>query len=222
MPVLRLLLFLLIFCPVVGAAAERTLNIDDGSEIRVLVFSPHNSGEGPWPLALMIPAGSGQEFIVRTQFWLGKDFTDRGWVIAVPILWDGTSPSTENNVNLAGLIKGLQTDPSIKDGKSLLLGISTGGSSALELAIQDPGDYFGVVAMPGRLKQSEPLPAMHGLPIFLRIAERDNFRWNKQLPDITRRLESAGARVNAKLVPGSKHIFPINWDELDPWLESLK
>ena len=39
---------------------------------------------------------------------------------------------------------------------------------------------------------------------------------------MTERLQAAGARVDAALVPDARHTFTINWDELDPWLSSLK
>ena len=66
------------------------------------------------------------------------------------------------------------------------------------------------------------MPPLKGLPIFLRIAENDYFRWHKRLPEMTERLQAAGARVDAALVPDARHTFTINWDELDPWLSSLK
>ncbi len=219
---IRTILFVFVLCPGLGMSAEHVVNIDTETEIRLLVFTPNNSGDGPWPLALLIPAGSGQEFILRSQFWLGKELTDRGWVIAVPISRDGNSVFGEDNKDVSKVISQLQTDPNIKIGKSLLLGISRGGTSALEIASKNPGNYFGVVAVPGRLKESGPLPALQGLPIFLRIADRDNFRWHKRLPEMTQRLESAGARVDAALVENARHIFRINWDELEPWLNSLK
>jgi predicted esterase len=107
-------------------------------------------------------------------------------------------------------------------GKSLLLGVSTGGSSALEIASRNPQNYLGVVAVPGRIKSSEPIPFLQGLPVFLRIAERDYFRWQKDLPDMAQFLTNAGAKVDAALVAGGRHTFTINWQELDPWLDSLK
>ena len=218
----RVILLVIALSPGLGLGAEHVVNIDNENELRFLVFSPQNSGDGPWPLALLIPAGSGQEFILRSQFWLGKELTNRGWVIAVPISRDEDSIFGENNRNVAEVIAQLQAAPSIQAGKSLLLGISIGGTSALDIASKNPKEYFGVVAVPGRLKNSDPLPALDGLPIFLRIADRDNFRWHKRLPEMTERLESAGAKLDAALVENARHIFRIDWDELEPWLNSLK
>ena len=57
--------------------------------------------------------------------------------------------------------------------------------------------------------------------MFLRIAEKDAFRWNKYLPEFTERLETAGAHVDGALVPGARHTFRLNWEELDAWLGTL-
>ncbi|MBL4820332.1 MAG: hypothetical protein JKY98_04980 [Gammaproteobacteria bacterium] len=221
MSLLRAIVLLLALYPALGTGAEYVIPLDAETDVRVLVFPPQNSAEGPWPLAVIIPAGSGQEFIVRSQYWLGKELAARGWVIAVPIPRDNDA-FFGDDTNLAKVIAELQTQPSIDAGKSLLLGVSRGGTSALAIAIRNPGSYFGVVAVPGRLKHTEPLPELKGLRVFLRIADRDYFRWHKQLPEMSQRLESAGAKVNAALISDTRHIFRIDWSELEPWLSSLK
>jgi len=222
MPSLRLLICLLLLTgPLLVEAAERMVSLAGGTEVRILVFQPREAGDGPWPLAMMIPA-SGQEYAIKAQFWLGREMTSRGWVVAVPASPEGRSFVGDSENNISQVIAELQKDASIKLGKTLLLGVSSGGSSALEIASKNPGSYFGVVAVPGRIKQSGPLPALGGLPVFLRVAEKDYFRWHKQLPDIRQRLESAGARVDAALVPDSRHIIKVDLDELDHWLTTLE
>jgi pimeloyl-ACP methyl ester carboxylesterase len=219
---IQIIAILIALGPSLGFSAEQLINIDDQTSVRMAVFTPQNSGDGPWPLAMLIPAGSGQEFVIRSQFWLGKELTERGWIIAVPLSYDGDSFFGDGNLYIDKVVSQLQQDPIIKSGKTLLLGVSQGGTSALDIASRNPSQYYGVVAVPGRLRESETLPPLDGLPVFLRIADRDDFRWHKQLTQISERLESAGAIVNASLVPNARHIFRIDWDELDPWLKSLK
>ena len=218
----RILAMVLAFAaPLLAVGAERTVALEAETEVRIWVFSPRDSGVGPWPLAMMIPAGSGQEYAVKAQFWLGREMTKRGWVVAMPVSPEGLSFVGDSENNISQVIAELQKDPSILPGKTLLLGVSSGGSSALEIASKNPASYFGVVAVPGRLKQSGPLPALDGLPVFLRVAEKDYFRWNKQMPDMTQRLESAGARIDAALVPDARHVIKVDLDELDRWLGTL-
>ena len=213
---------MLALSPVLALGAERTVSLEGQADVRVWVFSPRDSGIGPWPLAVMIPAGSGQEYAVKAQFWLGREMTKRGWVVAVPGSPEGLSFVGDSENNISQVIAELQKDQSISAGKTLLLGVSSGGSSALEIASKNPTSYYGVVAVPGRIKQSGPLPALEGLPIFLRVAQRDFLRWHKQMPDMTQRLESAGARLDAALVPEARHIIKVDLTELDRWLTTLE
>lgn len=218
----RLAVLSLLFLSAGSQAAEEYIALDDSTTIKVFLFLPKAAGDGPWPLAVLMPGGQGQEYTARSQFWLGKELTERGWTIAVPIAPDSGDFFEENAKLIPRVIAKLHDNPSIRPGKSLLLGVSTGGSSALEIAGLNPEDYLGVIAVPGRLRKDSALPDMHGLPVFLRIAEKDAFRWQKRMPGMVQRLEGAGARVNAALVPDARHTFRINWDELDPWLDALE
>ena len=100
--------------------------------------------------------------------------------------------------------------------------MSNGGSSALQIASHDPQDYYGVVAVPGIIKDVGTIGNFQDLPVFVRIGENDFLGWNRQLPQLEQQLSEAGARVNAKLELGANHVFPINWDELQPWLDSVR
>ena len=35
-------------------------------------------------------------------------------------------------------------------------------------------------------------------------------------------LQLAGARVEAAIVPGARHIFKLDWDNLETWLTKLQ
>jgi len=216
-----LITLFLLALPHMAAAAERMVSLEGEADVRIWVFTPREAGSGPWPLAMMIPAGSGQEYAVKAQSWLGREMTRRGWVVAVPVSPEGLSFVGDSENNISQVIAALQQDDTIDVGKTLLLGVSSGGSSALEIASKNPAAYHGVVAVPGRIKQSGPLPALDGLPVFLRVAEKDYFRWHKKMQDMTQRLESAGARVDAALVPDARHIIKVDLDELDRWLSTL-
>jgi hypothetical protein len=78
-----------------------------------------------------------------------------------------------------------------------------------------------VVAVPGMVKDLSLIGDMRGLPVYLRIAENDLFRWDQHMPSMVDALIAASARVDAKLVSEGRHVFRLNWGELQPWLESL-
>lgn len=217
------LVFLLCLLPGFLRAEEKYVTLDDGSSIKVFLFYPKNADEGPWPLSVLMSGGSANEYIVRAQFWLGHELANRGWAIAVPVSPDGNGFFGKIGESIPAVIAHLQKDiAEIDHGKSLLVGVSNGGSSALEIASRHPEKYFGVVAVPGIIKDSEDIGNFQGLPVYLRIGENDFLRWNRLLPQLKAELEAAGARVNARLEPDANHVFPINWDELQPWLDEIR
>lgn len=224
MHILRYIAALAIFfwsLSVFGAEHERMVELEDGSRIKVFVFFPKEDGDGPWPLGVLMPGGTANEYVARAQFWLGHELTNRGWAIAVPVSPDASSFFGENARKIPEAISKLQESPRINPGKSLLVGISNGGTSAIEIAARTPENYFGVVAVPGIIKNPEVIQDMKGLPVYIRIGENDLLRWYRHLPDVTRTLRDAGARVDSALVPDANHVFPINWDRLQPWLEEV-
>lgn len=222
MPLIRKLVFLLWLIPGFIHAEEKYVTVEDGSTIKVFLFYPKNDGEGPWPLTVLMSGGTANEYIVRAQFWLGHELANRGWVIAVPVSPDANAFFGKSGERIPQVIEHLQQEPNIESGKSLLVGVSNGGSSALAIASHDPEEYYGVVAVPGIIKEGQSIGDFHDLPVYVRIGENDFLGWNRQLPLLERQLSLAGAQVNAKLELGANHVFPINWDELQPWLDKIR
>jgi len=222
MIMLRALTFALLLLPGILHATDETIVLEDGSTVKVFLFYPKTNGEGPWPLSVLMSGGVANEYIVRAQFWLGHELASRGWVIAVPVAPDASAFFGENGEKIPKVIAQLQEYPAIEKGKTLLVGVSNGGSSALEIAGRNPENYFGVVAVPGIIRPGVDVGDFANLPVFIRIGENDYLRWNRELPRITAALSEAGARVDAKLQPGASHVFTIDWDELQPWLDSLR
>jgi pimeloyl-ACP methyl ester carboxylesterase len=218
------LLSCIVLMPLSAYARDRVaeIKLDDGSTVKVFLFVPETSGEGPWPLCVLMSGGSGNEYVARAQFWLGRELSEHGWMIAVPVSPTNTPFIGENAQKIPQVIQELQKESDILAGKALLVGVSTGGSSALEIAAQQPDQYHGVVAVPGMIKDLELIGDMKNLPVYLRIAKDDLFRWDKHMPALVEALETGNARVNAKLLDQGKHVFRLDWDELEPWLSTLR
>lgn len=221
MYLLRCFIFSMLLASAALHAAEEFVVLDDGSEVKVFLFFPKDHGEGPWPLTVLMSGGTANEYVARAQFWLGHELANRGWVIAVPVSPDSSSFLGESGQIIPQVIDKLQQINEIEGGKTLLVGVSNGGSSALEIANRHPERYLGVVAVPGNVADNTVLADFKGLPIFLRIGENDFLRWNNRLALLELALSRAGASVNAKLEPDASHVFPINWDELQPWLDAI-
>ena len=203
-------------------AAEQSVQLENGGgSVRIFFFEPHVD-RGPAPLAIFIAGGTSNEFMAKAQFWLGKEFVDRGWAIAVPISPDGTQFSLGDGSILPQVIAQLYATNTLQDRKPLLVGMSSGGSEALTLATLNPQLYRGVVATPGRIGVDAPLDSLDGLPLYIRVGEKDDFRWNRMLEPMTKRLREAGAQVDSAIVGDARHVFQIDWDSLESWLGGLK
>jgi predicted esterase len=209
-------LLILSLCASPAFGGEDAVILSGGENIRVLYFEPVETVSPP--LAIMVSGGYSNEFMARAQFWLGKELVDRGWAVAVPISPGGRDFFVEHASEFPQLIRELQDLHGLTHNKTLLIGVSSGGSAALEIAAVEPQNYMGVVATPGRITRESTLGHLDGLPVYLRIGEKDDFRWNREYKAMVARLKSAGASVNSALVPGAKHIFPVNWLDLEPWL----
>jgi predicted esterase len=220
---LKPLLILLLMLPAwLHANTEELIRLDDGSTVKVFIFYPDEHGEGPWPLCVLMPGGTANEYVARAQFWLGRELAKRGWAIAVPVSPDGTPFFGANAEKIPAVIEHLKQSDAIKPGKSLLVGVSNGGSAAIEIASRSPQNYLGVVAVPGIIKDEAAIGNMQGLPVYIRIGANDSLRWDRHLPSLIEKLNVADAKVNAALIPGAKHVFSINWNDLQPWLDSLE
>jgi len=222
MPVHRLIIafsLLLLHSNLLLAAAENVV-LKDGTAVKVLFFEPVSAVEPP-PLALLIAGGSSNEFMARAQFWFGKEFVGRGWAIAVPISPNGKPFSSDNGSLFPELIELLRQSHELGDNAPLLVGISSGGTAALAIAAQSPGTYLGVVATPGRLAAGTDIGNLDGLPIYLRIGEKENFQWNRGLDAMVSILDNAGATVDAATMGDAKHIFKLDWGNLGAWLQDL-
>jgi len=218
--ILKFFCFFLLISPALSLAAEDTLVLDDGLNLRVLWFEPESTGTAP-PLAILMTGGSNNDFMARAQFWMGKELVKRGWAVAVPVSNQGRKFFVEHSSLMPEIVASLRSKHSLNDSKALLVGISRGGSAALAIAARSPGQYLGVVATPGRIWDETRFEKLDGLPIYLRVGEKDDFRWHKQLESNANLLRQAGAQVNAALVPDAHHVFPLDWAELESWLAAL-
>ncbi len=222
MPILPSLCLLLLLAMTTRnlLAAEEFLSLADGTAIKVLYFAPKSAVTEP-RLALLISGANSNTYMARAQFWLGKELVSRGWSIAVPIAPDNTGFGGENAQLLPEITQQLQSLHGRNSNNPLLIGISSGGTTAIEIALRYPTSFSGVVAAPG-LVQNENLQALQGLPVYLRIGEKDDFRWDRQLYAMAGKLRDAGAEVDAAIVADAKHIFQLDWDDLERWLNSLQ
>jgi predicted esterase len=220
--VVQLLLVLLVLLPFVSppSMAQERITLADGSVLNVFMVQPAETTDQPSPLLILMGGGPGNASISRdTSMWLGSGFSERGWVVAVPISPNNRAfRGEENNEKVLQLIDELQKRESIAVGKVLLGGVSNGGMSALEIARRNPGKYMGVLAVPALATSVFDNRPLDGFPIYLRIGGVDQLGWADQFGDTVDTLTEAGVVLDAAILDSAPHMFRMEWDSLDVWL----
>jgi len=195
------------------------------STLGVYLRLPQNENQdaGAAPLVILMPGGSGEQALARDLYnWLGEELAMRGWAVAIPVSPNGRSFRGGNNALIPLLIDALQQREEIAEGPTLLAGISNGGMSALEIAAAGLREYSGILAVPALVPNNLDLSGLVGMPIYLRIGDQDEMGWTARFQETRAALEEAGARVDADLVFMAQHMFSMDWENLDPWLEALQ
>lgn len=218
----RFILVLVLSLAGSGAFAQRVeVPLANGTSLGVYLLLPEQPQGQPADLVVLMPGGSGDEALARDlRYWLGEEMKDRGWAVAIPVSPNARSFRGNNNALIPLLIDALQEDARIRRGRTLLAGISNGGMSALEIASADPGRYRGIMAVPAIVPSGMNIDALKGMPIYLRMGDQDEMSWFTRLPETETALKEAGAEVDAGLVFMSPHMFQMEWETLDPWLNT--
>lgn len=222
----RLILRSIALCLLLSATpshAERVeIALGDGTMLGVYLLYPQSQANTSHPLVILMGGGSGEEGIARdVQGGVGQDLADRGYVVAVPVSPNARSFRGENNRLIPLLIEALKKDERVSKDKPLLAGISNGGMSALEVAAAAPQEYAGIMAIPALVPRGLNVSALAGMPIYLRIGDQDEAGWQDRLDETAATLRAAGAQVDAGLVFMSPHMFAMEWETLEPWLQAV-
>ena len=216
-----LVLITIIFCSI--AHAQERITLEDGSRLSVYIVKPAQTLSEPSPLVILMGGGPGNASISRdTSIWLGGGFAERGWMVAVPVSPNNRAfRGDENNHKVEQLITELQKRDEIANGKVLLAGISNGGMSALEIARRNPANYMGVAAVPALATSVVDNRVLAGFPVYLRIGGADQLGWAERFDETAEALTEAGVDLDAAILDSAPHMFRMNWESLEPWLEKV-
>jgi len=197
--------------------------LEDGSRLSVYIVKPAETLSGPAPLVILMGGGPGNASISRdTSIWLGGGFAERGWMVAVPVSPNNRAfRGDENNEKVEQLIVELQKREEILNGKVLLAGISNGGMSALEIARRNPDNYMGVAAVPALATSVVDNRVLAGFPVYLRIGGADQLGWADRFDETAEALTEAGVDLDAAILDSAPHMFRMNWESLDAWLDKI-
>ena len=205
------------------AHAQERITLEDGSRLSVYIVKPAQTLSEPAPLVILMGGGPGNASISRdTSIWLGGGFAERGWMVAVPVSPNNRAfRGDENNHKVEQLISELKKRDEIANGKVLLAGISNGGMSALEIARRNPANYMGVAAVPALATSVVDNRVLAGFPVYLRIGGADQLGWAERFDETAEALTEAGVDLDAAILDSAPHMFRMNWESLEAWLEKV-
>jgi len=204
------------------ATAQDHFILNDGSAIQYYLALPRDDSQSSWPLAIFMGGGSGNRPISFTAYrYFATELASLGWVVAVPISPNNRSFRGDNVAKVRELIAHLQARDDIEEGKLLIGGISAGGGSALEIARLNPQDFLGVLAVPAVIDDAGDIDTLSGMPVYLRIGGEDELGWADRFEETVTAFETVGVQLDAAILPGQPHMFSLDWERLEDWLEPL-
>ncbi len=205
---------------VAAGFASRVAGEDRGASIQTLGARPELPDGHQAPLCIVLPGGPGRmPQATGALRALGNDLAKRGWIVVVPVSPDGASFFGDAAKQVLRVMDKMEEDPEVRPGKVLLAGLSNGGIAALQVASMAPDRVSGVIAVPGVLHPAVRLSGLKHLPVYIRIGADDYLKWGETYAPMVRQLKNVGARLDAKLLQGIGHGVPIEWDEIDRWIE---
>lgn len=219
--IFRTTIFVLAFLLHTNSFAQDRITLEDGSVLNVFIVKSLATEAGPKPLIILMGGGPGNISISRdTSRWLGSEFADRGWFVAVPVSPNNRAfRGAENNQKIAYLIDELKKRDDVSSDKVLLAGISNGGISAFEIARRGPEDFLGVVAVPALTTSAFDNRTLRDFPIYLRIGGNDELGWAERFEEVVGALREAGVVLDAAIIDSAPHMFRMHWPSLDAWLQ---
>jgi len=205
------------------AMAQDKLVLEDGSTIQYFLTLPEITAEAPLPLAVFMGGGSGNAPISYSVYrFYASELANLGWAVVVPISPDNRSFRGANVNRVRELIRHIQQKDDVREGKTLLAGISAGGMSALEIARRHPDEVLGIMAVPALVRDDTNMDSLAGMPVYLRIGSADELGWGMQYDATVEALEKAEVVLDADLLYGEPHMFGLDWDRVETWLETLE
>lgn len=183
----------------------------DGADVDVRLYPPQ--GDGPHPLALIVPPGlqtardAGD--VLQRYF---RDVVADGWLIAAPIA-PGTYFHRGAERHIAPLVDALAEAYPI--GEVHLVGVSTGAAGAVKAALLEPDRYASLTLFPGAPAEDDmaSLATLGDLPVFAYVGASDEDR--ARVEAAAEAFEAAGVPIELTVVDGSGHVLP---GELGPEL----
>ncbi len=202
---------------------------DDQRELEYAIALPKGAPKGGSPLLLMLPGSSGDKpCVTLSMSCMAAEGTLRGWIVASPVTPAGRPFYEDGESLIKPLVAQLRKDHRVEEGQVHVAGISAGGTSALSLAVNDPGSWASVLAFPGSLTGDgmARLGALRGKPVTLYVGEMDELGFLEASRQIAAKLEEEKIACKFTIMKGEGHLMRLTakqvWNDLDRHRKTVK
>ena len=80
---------------------------------------------------------------------------------------------------------------------------------------------MGVAAVPALATSVVDNRVLAGFPVYLIICGADQLGWAERFVETAEALTEAGVDLDAAILDSAPHMFRMNWESLEPWLEKV-
>jgi predicted esterase len=217
-----LLVFILGLMMVKAQDYYHTLKLENTRLEYALLLPTDFNPDSTYPTLLALPPGGQTKDMVEAGFGYWRDGAERGWVIISPVAPQGQLFYEDSASYLPKLLDEISKSIKFENNKVHLSGISNGGLSAFQLALDYPELFHSLLVAPGFPPNEDDfknLDKINSIPIVMYVGEQDT-SWVTQMQRTEQALKALGAKVTLTLVPNSGHIISdlnskILFDSLD-------
>lgn len=185
---------------------------DDGRLRYALVLPRDFNPEQTYPALLALPPGGQNEQMVEaglSRYW-GRQAADRGWLVVSPVAPQGVAFFQGSERYIPELLAHIRATYKVEGDHFHLAGNSNGGRSAFRIALDHPGDFVSLLALPGFPPEDDDLALLErlaGKPVRLFVGGEDR-GWVERMQRTRDILAEMGNDVMLTVLPGEGHVPP--------------
>ncbi len=200
-----------------------------GRPFRVAVIPPQGLAtrsadpavEARAPVVLALPGGVGTtDLVLRSleRFWADEPARRGYWVVALE--GDASYLETTGTDVVPALLDWMD-EQGMDTTRVVLAGVSNGGLGAFYAAASAPGQFAGLIGLPGRFVGTlEEASRLRGLPIHLVVGAADT-NWLDGARTTDRTLAQVGVPVRVTILPGQGHRLDVPVGQVMDWVDEL-
>lgn len=198
----------------------RSVLAKDGTEVRYAIVLPDGfDGAKAYPTLLAFPPGDEGEEMVRRGLGLywRAEAKRRGWVVVSPSASAGRAFHDAGAALIPDVLDDVARSVHFENGLVHVAGASNGGRAAFRAAIDSPGRYASLVALPGvppAAADFARLDRLKNVPVVMLVGLADNEYWVAESRRTAERLRQVGADVTLRELAGQGHVLGVPPAEL--------